>query len=112
MVSRPTRGTSHRLTASSPTSRTVDRACSSDGSLQTIAMMQLLLVILQQRGSTRPRLVVECEFQSPVGIAPTDLTDSLGVTMWATSTADLPRCKCASLEPRRAERCGRAERRR
>ena len=40
MVSLPTRGTSRRLTASSATSRTVQRARPSGGSLHTMAMIR------------------------------------------------------------------------
>jgi hypothetical protein len=42
MVSLPTLGTKRRFTASSATSRTVQRARPAGGSLQTMAMMRFL----------------------------------------------------------------------
>src|SRR6185295_19706366 len=62
MVSLPTFGTSRRLTASSTTSRTVQRARPSGGSLQNHRDDALLLPVIQHFGCSRPLLLVECAF--------------------------------------------------
>jgi hypothetical protein len=81
-VSRPTRRTSRRLTASSATSRTAHRAQPSGGSLQTMAINALPLAVLQQRGRAgtlllMTLLLIECAFDAALPIAMADLPNCL-----------------------------------
>ena len=59
MVSLPTRGTNLRLTASSASRRTVQRARPSGGLLHAHCYQTLLLAIVEHFGRTRPLLFVE-----------------------------------------------------
>ena len=65
MVSLPTRGTSFRLTASSATSRTVQRARPSGGSLQTMAMIRCFWLVVEHLGRAGPLLLVTAHASSP-----------------------------------------------
>ena len=77
MVSLPTRGTSLRFTASSTTSRTVQRARPSGGSLQTMAMMRCFWAIVQHFRRSRPLLFVEGTFEAALLVAMTNLANRL-----------------------------------
>ena len=77
MVSLPTFGTSRRLTASSTTSRTVQRARPSGGSLQNHRDDALLLPVIQHFGCSRPLLLVECAFQAALFVSVADLANGL-----------------------------------
>ena len=64
MVSLPTRGMSRRLTASSATRRTVQRAQPSGGSLHTMANNPLFLILIERSGGAGPLLLKQCGFQA------------------------------------------------
>ena len=77
MVSRPTRGTSRRLTASSATSRTVQRAWPSGGSLHTIAMMRCFWLVSNTSASAGALFLIQRTIQSSPLVAMAEASNRL-----------------------------------
>ena len=77
MVSLPTRGTSRRLTASSTTSRTLQRARPSRGITTNHCDNTLLLAIVEHFGRSGPFLLVEGAFQAALLITVADFANRL-----------------------------------
>ena len=77
MVSRPTRGSSRRWTASWATSRTVQRARPLGGSLADHGDDALALLVRKQACRTGPLLVVARTFEPALLIAPGEMTNRL-----------------------------------
>ena len=77
MVSLPTRGTSRRLTASSATRRTVQRARPSGGSLQTMAMIRCFWLSSSSAVGSGPLLFIKRPFQAAFLVAMADLANGL-----------------------------------
>ena len=99
MVSLPTRGTSRRFTASSATSRTVQRARPSGGIAANHGDDALPLVVLQQRRRSGPLLFIERTFETSFEVAMPDLPNRLwgkrnrrGNTRRAGTFAELGKC--------------------
>ncbi len=72
MVSRPTFGTSLRFTASSATSRTVQRTRPSGGLLPTMTMIRCPLALFQHWSRAGPVLLVQGSFQAALPMAMSD----------------------------------------
>jgi hypothetical protein len=77
MVSRPTRGTSLRLTASSATRRTVQRARPSGGLLHTIAIKRCFWLSSRTSGCSGSLFLIQRPIQTALPIPSADIADGL-----------------------------------
>ena len=77
MVSRPTRGTNLRWTASCATTRTVQRARPSSGLLHTIAIKRCFWAIVEHLGGSGARLLIQRPIQTALLITAADVADGL-----------------------------------